>query len=80
MPTSVETMLASAASSQMTTAEPHLSIPHCLSLMTDKHIRHLPVVDQDGTLVGMLSIGDLVEAMIEHRQKMIEQLQEYISG
>ena len=64
----------------LTTAEPHLSIPHCLSLMTDKHIRHLPILNAEGQLIGMLSIGDLVKAMIEQQQKTIEQLQSYISG
>ncbi len=63
----------------LTTVEPHMSIPHCLSLMTDKHIRHLPVLKGD-ELIGMLSIGDLVKAMMAQQQKTIEQLQSYISG
>jgi CBS domain-containing protein len=48
-------------------------------LMTDKHIRHLPLL-KEGKLVGMLSIGDLVKTMIAEQQKMIDQLQSYISG
>jgi CBS domain-containing protein len=58
---------------------PHVSVDACLSLMTDKHIRHLPIME-DGALVGMLSIGDLVKTMIAEQQKMIEQLQSYITG
>lgn len=54
------------------------SVMACMALMTDKHIRHLPVMDA-GLLVGMLSIGDLVKAIIEDQQFQIEQLESYIS-
>ena len=47
--------------------------------MTDKHLRHLPVVE-DGKLIGLISIGDLVKATMEDQKKLIEQLQQYISG
>jgi CBS domain-containing protein len=47
--------------------------------MTDKRVRHLPVVDQK-TLVGMVSIGDLVRATIAEQEYVIEQLQLYIAG
>lgn len=66
-------------STTLTTVTPTTSIDACLSLMTDKHIRHLPLM-QDGKLIGMLSIGDLVKTMIHEQQKMIEQLQSYITG
>ena len=66
-------------STTLTTVAPTTSIDACLSLMTDKHIRHLPIM-QDGELVGMLSIGDLVKTMIAEQQKMIQQLQSYITG
>lgn len=66
-------------STTLTTVTPTHSIDACLSLMTDKHIRHLPIL-QDGKLVGMLSIGDLVKTMIHEQQKMIQQLQSYITG
>lgn len=66
-------------STTLTTVTPTTSIDECLSLMTDKHIRHLPIM-QDGELIGMLSIGDLVKTMIAEQQKMIEQLQSYITG
>jgi CBS domain-containing protein len=51
----------------------------CMSLMTEKKIRHLPVVDGD-TVVAMISIGDLVEAIIADQQEEIEHLEHYISG
>jgi CBS domain-containing protein len=66
-------------STTLTTVEPLMSVDDCLGLMTDKHIRHLPIMD-NGTLMGMLSIGDLVKTMIAEQQKMIDQLQSYITG
>jgi CBS domain-containing protein len=47
--------------------------------MTEKRIRHLPVID-DGVVVGVISIGDLVQAIIADQQEAIEQLEQYISG
>ena len=61
------------------TASPGETVNHCMSLMTKYKIRHLPVVD-DGTVVGMISIGDLVEAIIRDQQEEIEHLEHYISG
>ncbi len=55
------------------------TVDQCLELMTDRHLRHLPVIDQD-KLVGFISIGDLVKAAMEDQHKLIEQLQQYISG
>ena len=51
----------------------------CMQLMTDHRLRHLPVVD-DGKLVGMVSIGDLVKDIISEQKFTIEQLEQYISG
>jgi CBS domain-containing protein len=58
---------------------PDRTIDECLALMTDKRVRHLPVVDHK-TLVGMVSIGDLVRATIAEQEHVIEQLQLYIAG
>lgn len=55
------------------------NVQTCMNLMTDRRIRHLPVVD-DGRLSGIISIGDLVKAIIEDQQQEIEQLGQYISG
>jgi len=55
------------------------SIDQCMQIMTDKHIRHLPVID-NGKVSGMISIGDLVKFVIEDQKQTIEQLQNYISG
>jgi CBS domain-containing protein len=54
------------------------SVVECMTMMTDKHIRHLPVMDKD-QLVGMLSIGDLVKTIIEDQQFQIQQLESYIN-
>lgn len=53
------------------------SVQDCMRLMTEHHIRHLPALDHD-RVVGMISIGDLVKAVIEEQQQTIEQLESYI--
>lgn len=55
------------------------TVDECLNLMTDRHIRHLPVIEND-QLVGLVSIGDLVKATMEDQKVLIDQLQQYISG
>lgn len=55
------------------------TVNDCMSLMTERRIRHLPVV-VDGVVVGLISIGDLVNAIISDQQEEIEQLENYISG
>jgi signal-transduction protein with cAMP-binding, CBS, and nucleotidyltransferase domain len=55
------------------------SVNNCMSLMTEKRIRHLPVLE-DNRVVGIISIGDLVQAIISDQKEEIEQLENYISG
>ncbi len=55
------------------------TVNDCMGVMTEKKIRHLPVVE-DNVVIGMISIGDLVEAIIADQQEEIEQLEHYISG
>ena len=55
------------------------SIDQCMQIMTDKHIRHLPIVN-DSQVMGLISIGDVVREMIAYQKSMIEQLQSYIAG
>jgi CBS domain-containing protein len=55
------------------------SIEECMAIMTDKRIRHLPVFDE-GKLVGIISIGDLVKSIIADQQFIIEQLERYITS
>ena len=59
----------------------HLDQPieECMSLMTEKRTRHLPVIE-DGKLVGLISIGDIVKSIIADQQFIIEQLLRYVSG
>ena len=56
------------------------TVDEAMALMTDRHIRHLPVVDKDQKLLGILSIGDLVKATISLQAFRIEQLERYITG
>ena len=55
------------------------SVEECMGLMTDKRTRHLPVVE-NGQVSGIISIGDVVKAIIEDREMTIEELQHYITG
>jgi CBS domain-containing protein len=58
---------------------PHRSVDECMGLMTEKRVRHLPVVDHK-RVVGLVSIGDLVKETIAEQQYTISQLQSYIAG
>ncbi|CAN1532834.1 COG0517 FOG, CBS domain [Methylophilaceae bacterium] len=55
------------------------TVEHAMTVMTEKRIRHLPVVD-NAKVVGMLSIGDLVKETIDYQQRLIQQLESYITG
>jgi CBS domain-containing protein len=61
------------------TVHPDQSIDDCLQLMTDKHFRHLPVVE-DNKLIGLISIGDVVKEIISIRESTIGSLEDYIQG
>jgi len=58
---------------------PHRSVDECMRLMTDYRVRHLPVIES-GKVVGMLSIGDLVNWIISSHEQTIHHLQSYIMG
>jgi len=64
--------------SRVAYTRPEQSVEECMAVMTDKRIRHLPVMDGE-RLLGMISIGDLVKSIIEEQQQVIEQLEQYIS-
>jgi len=64
-------------SSPVLTIEPNKSVRDCMKVMTDKRIRHLPVVD-GARVLGVLSIGDLVRAVLAEQQQQIEDLERYI--
>ncbi len=66
-------------SSPVTCVTPDHTVNDCMEIMTDQHLRHLPV-KQGGQVVGMVSIGDLVKAVIEDQQQEISQLTQYIAG
>ena len=72
-----ETTVRTIMSSPLLTISPDASVQHGLQMMTEKFIRHIPVVDGSG-VIGMVSIGDLVKAVIEDQQSLIEQLESYL--
>lgn len=76
---SKETKIQEVMTAKLEVVDQNSSIDHCMQIMTDKHIRHLPVID-DGKVSGMISIGDLVKFVIEDQKQTIEQLKSYISS
>ena len=74
-----DTSVAEIMSSKVVTVSSSESVRSSLALMTDNHIRHLPIVD-DGRVMGIVSIGDLVRDIISDQQSTIEQLESYIRG
>lgn len=76
---SKDTPVADIMTSAVTTVSPQHTVGECMHIVTDKRIRHLPVVE-DGRLVGVISIGDLVNWVITEQQETIRHLEAYISG
>ena len=76
---SVTTRVDDVMSSPVITVDTHKTVEACMNIMTDSHLRHLPVVE-DGKLLGLLSIGDLVKEAIAEQAALIQQLEQYIRG
>jgi len=77
--TSKETLVRAIMTSEVMYVRPGHTSEECMALMTDSRVRHLPVID-DGRLVGLVSIGDLVKDIISDQRLTIEQLEHYIHG
>ena len=76
---SKETLIRDIMATRVIYAHLDATVEECMALMTENHIRHLPVIDEE-YLLGMISIGDLVKALIAEQQITIEQLERYISS
>lgn len=73
------TLVSEIMSVELITATPEQTVNKCMTLMTEKRIRHLPILAHD-KVVGLISIGDLVQAIIADQKEAIEHLENYISG
>jgi CBS domain-containing protein len=74
-----QTTVSEAMTAPVMTVGPEKTIDECMRLMTDRHIRHLPVM-QYGALIGVISIGDVVKSIIADQQSTIGHLEDYIVG
>jgi len=76
---SMDTPVKEIMTQEVITIRPEQTIQECMTLMTEERVRHLPVLSDD-QLVGVISIGDVVKAIISQQEFMIEQLERYIEG
>lgn len=76
---SKDTPVRDVMTARVTYVRPEQTVEDCMALMTDKRVRHLPVLDQ-GKVIGVVSIGDIVKAIISEKQFIIEQLENYITS
>ena len=77
--TSADSKVSEVMVSNLITITPENDISDCMRIMTNKTIRHLPVVE-NGKLLGLISIGDVVKTIIEEQQDVIGHLEQYIAG
>ena len=77
--TSKDTLVSEIMTADVVCVKPKQSVGECMALMTDKHIRHLPVCRGNG-LIGVVSIGDMVKAIIGELEFTVDQLENYIAG
>ena len=77
--TSRDTPVREVMTSRVVCIRPEQTIEDCMALMTDKRIRHLPVLE-DNRVIGVISIGDVVKAIISEQSFIIAQLENYITG
>ncbi len=78
--TSKTTTVQEIMSGQVVCVKPSDTVNLCMQLMTDRKIRHLPVVDEEHKVVGVVSIGDVVKSVIAHQKVEINSLRDYIEG
>ena len=76
---SLNTPIEQVMTKKVFTVSPSTNTEKCMRLMTEKHIRHLPVVE-DEKMVGLVSVGDVVKAVIDTQRNFIKQLEDYIGG
>ena len=76
---SKETPVKDIMTSKVLYVSPEHSLEECMALMTDKRIRHLPVLEEGG-LTGIFSVGDVIKAIVSEQEFIIEQLENYIKG
>lgn len=76
---SADTPVRAIMTADVITVTPNDTVERCMQIVTERRIRHLPVMEQ-GRVVGVVSIGDLVKAVIEDQQVELDQLQRYIAG
>jgi CBS domain-containing protein len=76
---SKETAVREIMTTAVVTVHPDEDIETCMELFTDKHVRHLPVIKK-GKVVGIVSIGDVVKSIIDYKEFIIEELENYIKG
>jgi CBS domain-containing protein len=74
-----ETLVSEIMTTRVVSVQPDWTAEQCMALMTEKRIRHLPVVE-DGRLIGVISIGDVVRAVVDEQQFTIDSLQRYITS
>jgi len=74
-----DTCVSEIMTKQVVCVRPEQTMSDCMALMTDKHIRHLPVLD-DNKIIGVISIGDVVKEIISNQEFLIEQMENYITG
>lgn len=74
---SKDTLVKEIMTADVVTVDPSRNVEMCLNMMTEKRIRHLPVV-KDGKVLGVVSIGDLVKAIVAEQRYLIRQLEQYI--
>ena len=77
---SKDTLVSEIMSDKVAYVTPATTLDECMALMTEKHFRHLPVLNEDGSVAGIISIGDLVKETISSQQFLIAELERYIAS
>lgn len=75
-----DTLVEEVMTSNLITVRPDTGLNECLQTVTDRHVRHLPVMGEDGKVIGLLSIGDLVRAVVAQQADVIRNLKSFIGS
>ena len=78
--TSKEVLVKDIMTKKVVYATPEMSVDECMAMMTEKRIRHMPVLDGEKKLIGIISMGDLVKYVSSEQEAMIKNLEKYIEG